>query len=268
MASDTRVMGVKSLLVKIDAPSESSEGSDGLTEGQFTGYASVFNNKDSYGDIVRPGAFLKSLGGYGEKGSGIPAYWSHRMDDPMMNIGKTVEAKEDDHGLFVKVQLDLDNPNGAQAHKLIKEGRVSQMSFAYTVKDYAWGESEAEGSYLELKELELHEVSLVPVGANQETELLAVKSVGRAASILRKADGDIATQVLELLREAVSMLEGDQEDSEKSGEESGDNETDGKSDEPTDAAKDDDLTESKSAVDDASNDVLGSLMLATVGINL
>ena len=29
--------------------------------GAFTGYGSVFHNEDSYGDIVRPGAFEKSL---------------------------------------------------------------------------------------------------------------------------------------------------------------------------------------------------------------
>ena len=29
--------------------------------GTFTGYGSVFHNEDSYGDIVRPGAFKKTL---------------------------------------------------------------------------------------------------------------------------------------------------------------------------------------------------------------
>lgn len=150
---------------------------DGLEEGQFTGYASVFGNKDSYGDVIVKGAFAESVATYGGKGAGIPAYWSHRMDDPDMNIGKTVEAYEDDHGLFVKVQLDLDSPKGAQVHRLIKEGRVSQMSFAYDIEEgsYVDRKSEDGGSYYELRKLKLHEVSVVAVGANQETELLAVK---------------------------------------------------------------------------------------------
>lgn len=152
---------------------------DGLEEGQFTGYASVFGNKDSYGDVVVKGAFAESLTAYGEKGAGVPAYWSHQMQDPDMNIGKTVEAYEDDHGLFVKVQLDLETAKGQQVHRLIKDGRVSQMSFAYDVLEGAWvDEKDAAGNYkghYELRKMKLHEVSVVPVGANQETELLAVK---------------------------------------------------------------------------------------------
>lgn len=153
---------------------------DGLEEGQFTGYASVFGNKDSYGDVVLKGAFADSLASYGKKGAGVPAYWSHQMQDPDMNIGKTVEAYEDDHGLFVKVQLDLDTPKGQQVHRLIKDGRVSQMSFAYDVEEGAWvDEKDADGGYkgyYELRKMKLHEVSVVPVGANQETELLSVKN--------------------------------------------------------------------------------------------
>lgn len=153
---------------------------DGLEEGQFVGYASVFGNKDSYGDVIVKGAFAESLASYGENGAGIPAYWSHRMDDPDMNIGKTIEAREDDHGLLVKVQIDLESPKGAQVHRLIKDGRVSQMSFAYDVEEGAFvDEKDAEGNrkyYYELRKLKLHEVSVVAVGANQETELLTVKN--------------------------------------------------------------------------------------------
>jgi len=183
--------GMKFMTVEIKAADEA----DGLKVGQFTGYASVFGNKDSYGDVVVKGAFAETLQKYDAGGAGVPVYWQHRMDDPMMNIGITLEAREDDHGLFVKVQLDLDNPNGAQTHKLIKEGRVKQMSFAFTVVERKWVDTE-EDFYQELTQLDLHEVSVVPVGANQETELLAVKSmfVGspeetKAVDLLLKAIG-------------------------------------------------------------------------------
>src|SRR5690606_10110985 len=150
----------------------------GLNEGEFVGYASVFGNVDSYGDVVVKGAFDRTLKGYGEKGAGIPAYWSHRMDDPDMNIGKTVEAFEDDHGLRVRVQLDLDSPKGKQVHKLIKEGRVGMMSFAYEVKDGLFREATDDlPAHYELRDLELYEVSVVPIGANTATELIDVKSI-------------------------------------------------------------------------------------------
>src|SRR5690625_6711809 len=64
---------------------------DDKPEGRFTGYASVFGNKDSYGDVIVKGAFSESLASYGENGAGIPCYWSHQMSDPMMNIGHRSE---------------------------------------------------------------------------------------------------------------------------------------------------------------------------------
>ncbi|WP_431785372.1 HK97 family phage prohead protease [Microbacterium maritypicum] len=146
--------------------------------GLFQAYASVFNNVDSYGDMVIPGAFLESLREYGSKGQGIPLYWRHRMDDPFMNLGATTEAREDNHGLWTESQLDLTNETAQQVYKLLKEGRVRQMSFAYDILEAAWVERKPEdgGSYYELRKLRIHEISIVPVGANQETEILAVKS--------------------------------------------------------------------------------------------
>lgn len=155
-------------------------GDDG--DGTFEGYASTFDVVDSYGDMVVKGAFLDSLAEYGSKGDGIPLYWRHRMDDPFMLIGYTLEAKEDDHGLWVRCQL-LDTNSAKQVHALLKAGLVKQMSFAYDIEEAAWVERNIEdgGSYYELRKLKIHEVSVVPVGANQETEILAVKSARDAA---------------------------------------------------------------------------------------
>lgn len=151
---------------------------DDATEGVFVGYASVFGNKDSYGDVVVKGAFAESLKSFGEGGSGIPCYWSHQMmSDPLLNLGTTLTAEEDDHGLKVAVALDVENnPKAAYAHRLLKEGRVKQMSFAYDVIDGGEAKGENDESFFELRELKIHEVSVVPVGANQATEILEVKS--------------------------------------------------------------------------------------------
>lgn len=150
---------------------------EGSAEGIFSGYAAIFGNVDSYGDVILKGAFADSLG---EGGAGIPCYWGHRMDDPMLNIGVTTKAEETDRGLLVDVQLDMDNPNAAYVHRLIKTGRVKQMSFAFDVLDGGWGERDGERIY-ELRKLKLHEVSVVPIGANQETELIAAKARHEAA---------------------------------------------------------------------------------------
>lgn len=162
-------------------------GDDG--DGRFQAYASTFDVVDSYGDMVIKGAFLDSLAEYGANGEGIPLYWRHRMDDPFMLIGKTLEAKEDDHGLWVDCSL-LDTNNAKQVHALLKAGLVKQMSFAYDIVEGAWVDRKAEdgGSYYELRKLKIHEVSVVPVGANQDTEILAVKSARNAAISALKTD--------------------------------------------------------------------------------
>lgn len=190
-------MKTKSLLVDIkEAPSDAGEGT-------FTGYASVFGNKDSYGDVVIPGAFTESLKSYGENGSNIPCYWSHQMSDPKMCIGWTKSAVEDDHGLRVEVELDLENPNGAQAYKLMKKGVVNQMSFAFEVEDFADAKSDELGYHTELRKLKIFEVSVVQVGANQATELLDVK----AQLSDFETTGSLPSKVSEKLIKAQELLE-------------------------------------------------------------
>lgn len=175
--------------------------------GVFTGYASIFNNVDSYGDMVIPGAFTETLKAFGEAGANIPCYWGHQMEDPMKCIGWTTAAEEDERGLKVTVQLDLDNPNGAQAYKLIKAGVVNQMSFAYEVQEGSWVDSKENdhngwGGYYELRKLKIFEVSLVQVGANQETELLDVKD--RLARV--KAGRKISATNEEKLNQAIALI--------------------------------------------------------------
>lgn len=162
------VMKTKKLNLKIDRIGAK----DNLTAGQFTGYASVFGNVDSVGDKIIKGAFAESLKDFGNGGAGIPCYWCHETSDPEMNLGSTLEATEDEHGLFVKVQLDLDNPKAAYAYKLLKEQRVRQMSFAYQVTD---GENKKD--CFEITGCKIFEVSIVPVGANQATSIESVKAL-------------------------------------------------------------------------------------------
>lgn len=147
----------------------------GLDEGTFEAYASVFGNVDSYGDVVVQGAFADSLKEWDTSGLSLPVLWGHNFADPDYNIGHVIEAVEDEHGLKVRAALDLESPKAAQVYRLLKAGRVSQMSFAFDVLDGAPAEKDGEDVF-ELRRLKLYEVSVVPIGANQETEVLAVKA--------------------------------------------------------------------------------------------
>jgi uncharacterized protein len=177
---------------------------DGLEPGQFKALVSVFGNIDSTGDMVMPGAFAKTLAEWEASGSPIPILWSHRMDDQEFIVGQVAQAAETELGLEILGQLDVGDgtPKAKATYNALKSGRTTQFSFAYDVID--GGPVEKDGqSYNELRELKLYEVSPTPIGANQETELLAIKAatglkLGRTISGKNEAT----------LREAVSALEG------------------------------------------------------------
>lgn len=194
--------GVKSVVVKFKT--------DGLAEGEFTGYASVFGNKDSYGDVVLKGAFTNTLAEWERKGVPIPLLWGHNTADPDFNLGEIVEATEDDRGLKVHGRLDMESPKSAQTYRLLKSGRVNQMSFAYRVVDGAYVQPEGDDktwrdAYYELREVELYEISIVPIGANQETEILAVKSV--VGSLAAKAGRTLSAKNEDAIRGALTQAE-------------------------------------------------------------
>jgi HK97 family phage prohead protease len=149
---------------------------DGLAEGQFTAYASVFGNVDSYGDIVVKGAFANDLERWEKSGGVIPLLFGHNMADPDFNIGHVVSAEEDEVGLKVTAQLDLENPKAKQVYRMLKGKRIDQMSFAYDVIDGESLTKDGEDVY-EIRDLKLYEVSVVTVGANELTEVLAVKQM-------------------------------------------------------------------------------------------
>lgn len=194
---------------------ETEEGS-----GIFEGYASVFGNVDSYGDKVLKGAFRKSLAkSFPNDGAGIPCYWSHRMDDPEFILGKTLSAVEDDHGLKVRVSLDLDNPKAAAAYRALKAGAVNQMSFAYEVVDSHFVPEKGAkfGGVNELRELNIFEVSVVQIGANTATSIDMVKSAMKnddSVSISTPGAIEQLEEAIEILREIIDSAKADSSDEE------------------------------------------------------
>lgn len=189
---------------------------DGLEEGQFEAIVSVFGNVDAYGDVVMPGAFADTLAEWEASGNPIPVYYSHGMHDPDLCVGKVLEAKENDKGLWVKAELALDNPTptskAPQVHRLLKDRLLTQFSFAYDVieggmeKRAVDGRDEPEEFYA-LRKLKLYEVGPTPVGANQETELLDVKAAKRLAqTVAAKAGRVISAKNEKALRDALEGL--------------------------------------------------------------
>ena len=193
--------------------------------GYVTGYASTFDREpDCYGDVVAPGAFADTLERWkalNEQGKYIPLLYGHNAMDPEYNIGRVVKAEEDERGLLVTAEFDADNEKAQYVRKLVREGRVYQFSFAFDVMEA--GETTLENGVKanELRKLELFEVSLVQIPANQHATVEEIKA-GNAASTktTEKADGDKAgrrnsksdedqmRKALGLLSEAEEILNG------------------------------------------------------------
>ena len=140
-------------------------------DGLFSGYASVFDNVDSYGDIVRKGAFVESISEWEAKGKMPPILWNHDPSDP---IGVYTKMQEDDKGLFVEGRLLIDDvPRAKQTHALMKAGVIDGLSIGYRVKEYLYNVDE---EVTDLIKLSLREVSIVTFPTNPETRIEAVKS--------------------------------------------------------------------------------------------
>ncbi|MFV8234074.1 HK97 family phage prohead protease [Mycobacteroides chelonae] len=151
---------------------------DGLKEGEFIVYPSTFiKQPDSYGDIVAPGAFLKTISTWKNSGLVLPGLFGHRMDDPDFYVAGAQDMGEDERGWWVKGEFDLESPKGPHVYRLVKGRRLNQLSFAYDTIDEAGVELENGVKANELRELKVYEFSFVPIGANQDTSVVAVKSI-------------------------------------------------------------------------------------------
>ena len=185
----------KSAVIEAQMPS------DGIVEG----YAATFDREpDSYGDVIAKGAFARTLADWSQKEQPIPLLYGHNTTDPEMNIGRVTDAYEDERGLHVRAEFDADNPKAQYVRKLAKEGRLYQFSFAYSVRDAMETELEDGAKAYELRDLDLYEVSLVQIPANQHAVVTGIKS-GRRNS---KADADELRQIRALAAQITQAING------------------------------------------------------------
>lgn len=196
--------------------------SEGLSEGQFLVYPSTFTRTpDAYGDVVAKGAFAKGITKRKEDGIVLPGLFGHRLDDPDFYVASALEEGEDDHGWWIKGEFDLDSPKGAQVYRLVKSGRLRELSFAYDVLAGGLVKLDDGSDAYELRDLDVFEFSFVPVGANRDTSVVAVKSAidalagAKAGRVLAQKHIDSLRTAKEALEAVIAAAEGD--DQEKAG---------------------------------------------------
>jgi HK97 family phage prohead protease len=188
-------------------------GQEGRT---FTGYAAVFGNRDSYGDVIEKGAFRRTIREAKRSGH-WPAMllqhggWGMSADD-LTPIGIYTEMEEDDEGLLVTGVL-ADTPRGNEALSLLKmqpRPALSGLSIGYIAKRFTVGTKPDEPRRT-LHEIELVEISLVTFPANPKARIGAIKSAGGltirdAESALRDA-GFSAREAKAILAKGFSAID-------------------------------------------------------------
>lgn len=152
----------------------------------FSGYGARFGNVDSYGDVIAPGAFTKTLQEARKSGT-WPAMLSQHggfTSEDNTPIGVWTELKEDDNGLWVEGKL-APTPRGQEIYTLMKMSprpAIDGMSIGYRATEWTM-RSKPDEPRRTLKAVDLVEVSLVTFPANGKARVSSVKSADEIKTI-------------------------------------------------------------------------------------
>lgn len=135
-------------------------------EWEVSGYVSTFGNVDYGGDVVRPGAFKKTL-------TSGPKVRFLRDHDSRMLLGVPLKLNEDTKGLFGRFKISKTRL-GEETHELLKDGALDSFSFSYHADNYEIDEKE-EVRYL--NEVTLYEASLVAMPMNELSVVTGFKDL-------------------------------------------------------------------------------------------
>lgn len=175
-------------LIKADSP-----------HGEIEGYASVFNNIDRHGHIIKRGAYS----------DGLPLFLSDNFiggsgHDWANPVGKFYAASEDGNGLYVKGRFS-DTAAARDLRTLVQDGVIKKLSVGIEVETVykashrevadLWASEGYQPSQDDRKRLDRHksiliiekaqllEVSPVAVPANDRAAITGFKSAGLPGSV-------------------------------------------------------------------------------------
>ena len=144
---------------------------------KFEGYASVFGGVDSYGDTVFKGAYSSTIS---NRSRPIALRWNHR--GPVN--GKWLQVSEDETGLLVSGELTKGHSVAEDVYASLKHGAVTGLSIGYYPIKY----EENDKGGLDLKEIELVEISVVETPADISAQISGVKSAIEQAETLKEVE--------------------------------------------------------------------------------
>lgn len=153
MVDRNKILYVNSTFNVKALPSDSGDNSGAIS---IEGYAST-NDVDRQGDVVPTGVWEKGLENY-LKNPVILAYHDHCQP-----VGRMTDHKVDSKGLWIKAVI---SDAAGSVYNLVKNGILTAFSIGFRVRD---AEYKSDAEVFLIKDLELHEISIVSVPANQNT---------------------------------------------------------------------------------------------------
>lgn len=136
-------------------------------DGNFEGYASLFNREDLGHDIVMPGAFRESLR---ERGAnGVKMLFQH---DPTQPIGVWTKIVEDARGLHVRGRMMSEVAKAREVMSLMRAGAIDGLSIGFRMVK---GARDRLG-VRRLEKIDLWEVSIVTFPMQPEARVTTVRS--------------------------------------------------------------------------------------------
>lgn len=149
-------------------------------KGEFGGYGAVFGNLDSYGDVIKQGAFKATLSDWKKTGKLPPMLLQHGgwgiVDTDAIPVGVWTHLAEDDKGLLAEGRLiNLDTDLGKRVYGALSEKVLDGLSIGYRPKKFEMGTKPDEPRRT-LTAVDLVELSIVTFPANGLARIAAVKS--------------------------------------------------------------------------------------------
>jgi len=140
-------------------------------------YLAKFDNIDSDNDMIKKGAFTKSIQERGPDSTSNRKIAILRWHDWEKPIGKFLTLEEDDFGLFAVSQLGT-SQLGEDAFRDYTDGIIREHSIGFQyIQDkmkFIEDMNAPDKGYFMISELKLYEGSAVTFGANSETNVIDV----------------------------------------------------------------------------------------------
>jgi len=152
---------------RFSKPVEIREDEDGTVK--VSGYAAVFGEETEIGgmfrEVVEKGAFRNAIGR-----DDVVFLINHEGLPLARTASGTLKLEEDDHGLRMETQLDVDDPDVKAIIPKMKRGDLSKMSFAFYPDVEEWDET-GDMPLRTIRESSLFDVSIVTRPAYEGTEI-------------------------------------------------------------------------------------------------